>query len=337
MAVGKRENGSTSALNRSTLPKEFSRGGWHPRFLDLERNRLVVVIPTLNEIEGIGDVIDELKAHGYEKILVVDGGSTDGTVEAAMAKGVRVIFQEGKGKANAIRTALKYIDSRFMAVMDGDFTYPAGHLDELFRKALEGYDEVIGSRIYEEGTQNLIYKIGNRILTKFFNLLFGTNLRDVLSGMYVVRLSALSDAFFEMRGFSVESEIAAHIASTSQRIAEVPIRYRRRKGKKKLKVRHGVAIAINMLKLAWRYNPSFTIFVAGTTLMVPGLILGGYAAYHYFFTGIKYYVKGLIGIFLVLAGFNSLLLAIMSIYLKRFEMRINRKLEDLTRQNLNET
>ena len=68
-------------------------------------SEVTVVIPTLNEAEAIGKVIDELKQYGIVNIIVVDGHSTDGTPKIAKEKGVKVIFQEGKGKALAIKTA----------------------------------------------------------------------------------------------------------------------------------------------------------------------------------------------------------------------------------------
>jgi dolichol-phosphate mannosyltransferase len=85
-----------------------------------------------------------------------------------------------------------------------------------------------------------------------------------------------------------------------------------------------------MIKLTWRYNPTFFIFTLGALLLILGLTLGAYVAYHYFFTGIKYYVKGLIAIILTLTGFQALLLAILTLYLKRFELRFQRMLKSRT-------
>lgn len=287
---------------------------------------LTVVIPTLNEAEAIGKVIDEVLSVGVpkENILVVDGGSTDGTVEIAKSKGVKVITQEGKGKTDAIRTATKYIKTPLTLIMDGDYTYPADHIPELYEKIKEGYDLVIGRRQFNPHIQPWIYRIGNKILTKFFNMLFGTNLHDVLSGMYAVKSETLKELMFETKGFGIESEIAAHVVSTTRNAAEAPIKYRERLGKKKLGIKHGLQILREMIRLAWRYNPTFFIFTLGALLLIPGLTLVAYVAYNYFFIGIKYYVKGLIAIILTLTGFQSLLLAILTLYLKRMEYRMLR-------------
>jgi len=294
---------------------------------------LTVVIPTLNEAEAIGRVLDEVMAVGVprENILVVDGGSTDGTVEIARSKGVRVIWQEGRGKTDAIKTASKHISTPYTLLMDGDYTYPAKHIPELYRKIREGYTLVIGRRLFNPHTQPLVYRIGNKLLTTLFNLLFGTRLHDVLSGMYILRTEVLRELMYETRGFGIESEIAAHVASTIGSIAEVPIEYRRRLGEKKLSTRHGLQILREIIRLTWRYNPTFFIFTIGALLLIPGLSLGAYVAYHYLFTGIKYYVKGLIAIILTLAGSQSLLLAILSLYIKRMEFRIIRAVKAFIR------
>lgn len=294
---------------------------------------LTVVIPTLNEAESIERVIDEVLEVGVprERILVVDGGSTDGTREKAEAKGVRVILQRGKGKADAVKTALEEVDTEYVLLMDGDWTYPARYIPVLYGKAREEcLDLVIGARVWGEEAQPLVFRIGNRLLTGLFNLLFGTRLRDVLSGMYVVRRSALRDAMFSSRGFGIEAEIASHIASTSGRIGEVEIEYRKRLGKKKLSVRHGVDIALEMLRMAWYYNPAFLFFtVSAVLLLIPGLALGLLTAYRYFALGHKHYVDAIIAVVLSSAGVVALLLSANSVFLKRMEFRLRRLLAPL--------
>jgi len=288
---------------------------------------LTAVIPTLNEAEAIGKVLDEVISVGVpkENILVVDGGSTDDTIEIARSKGIRVIMQEGKGKADAIKTASKYIKTPYTLFMDGDYTYLAHHIPELYEKIKRGYSLVIGWRQFNPRSQPWMYRAGNKLLTSFFNLLFGTKIHDVLSGMYVIKTEILRELMYETRGFGTESEIVAHVACTTGDVTEVPIEYRQRLGKKKLGIKHGFQILKEMIRLTWRYNPTFLIFALGALLLIPGLTLGAYVAYHYFFTGIKYYVKGLVAIILTLTGFQSLLLAILTLYLKRMEYRLTRK------------
>ncbi len=293
---------------------------------------LTVLIPVLNEAEAIGDVIDEVLSEGVDpgNILVVDGGSTDGTVDIARSKGVRVIGQRGKGKADAVKSALPHIKTRYVLLMDGDYTYPAKHIRDLCKAKEDGVDEVIGRRIpVGEKTQGPLYRLGNWILTKTFNLLFGTRLKDVLSGMYLLDKEVLEEMEFKSTGFGIESEIAAHVAGTGGEIVEVPIEYRERKGEKKLGVRHGLDIISQMIRFSMIYNPVFLVFLIGSLLLIPGLLLGLWVAYEYFAHGYKYYVKGVVAIVLSAAGFQSLVVALMSLYSKRSEIRILRSLRRL--------
>ena len=84
---------------------------------------ITVVLPTLNEAEALPNVVEELRTAGYDKILVVGGGSTDGTLEGAEELGVAAVMQIGKGKGMALRTALMYVDTPYVAVMDADYSY----------------------------------------------------------------------------------------------------------------------------------------------------------------------------------------------------------------------
>jgi glycosyltransferase involved in cell wall biosynthesis len=101
---------------------------------------VTILIPTLNEEEAIGPVLDEILSLGVprERILVVDGHSRDKTVQIASSKGVRVVEQEGWGKADALKTAARMIPTRYVLVMDGDYTYPAKYIPTLLSIARRG-------------------------------------------------------------------------------------------------------------------------------------------------------------------------------------------------------
>lgn len=111
-----------------------------------------VLVPVLNEREAIEDVLDELLSIGIPKkrIIVVDGGSTDGTAELALSKGVTVVKQFGRGKADAVMTGLELVDTEYVVVIDGDYSYPARYIADMLRKICNDirYDEIIGARIH---------------------------------------------------------------------------------------------------------------------------------------------------------------------------------------------
>ena len=82
-----------------------------------------IVLPSLNEEEALGQLIDEIKQNTTSRIVLVDGYSKDTTVQIAMEKNVQVLFQQGKGKAGAIVTAIKRLDCDYILVMDSDYSY----------------------------------------------------------------------------------------------------------------------------------------------------------------------------------------------------------------------
>lgn len=290
---------------------------------------VTVIIPAKDEPEGLRMVLEELLSEGMSPggvVVVVPRGGHGPTADVAKDLDVPVVEQDRDGKANAVMKGIQVAETEYVFLMDADHTYPARHIKDLLSKIGEGYDHVIGWRAWGEGFNGL-FRVGNFLLTKAFNLLFGTGLHDVLSGMYITRKRALRDALFEMRGFSVEAEIAAHVASTTGRIAEVPIEYRRRVGEKKVGVRHGFTIAYDMIRLALRYNPLLLFYSLVALLLVPGALIGAWVTYRLLFDGVKHYVWGLIALILVASGFNGLMLASLMLYFKRLEMRLRRFME----------
>ncbi|MEN3037511.1 MAG: glycosyltransferase family 2 protein, partial [Candidatus Methanosuratincola petrocarbonis] len=137
----------------------------------IPKDEVTVVIPVLNEEGGIQKVLRELKKCGFDKVIVVDGGSTDRTIELAREEGALVLFQLGKGKGDAIRTAVPHIPTEYALIMDGDHTYDP----ECIRRLLDQgdyYDEVVGVREKEKIPR--LHRFGNWAITKVFNLLFDT-------------------------------------------------------------------------------------------------------------------------------------------------------------------
>jgi dolichol-phosphate mannosyltransferase len=280
---------------------------------------LTIVIPTLNEREAIGFVLDELRQEGYENVLVVDGYSTDGTPDVARERGATVVFQHGAGKAGAIKTALEHVKTPYMLVMDGDYSYDPKDIKRLLAHAAN-YDEVIGAR--DRRNMGWLHRLGNWLINHVFNLLFGTGLTDVCSGMYLVRTDALRDMELKSRGFNIEVEIAAHMC-TYGKVTEVPISYRPRIGRKKLKsLRDGVAILANVLSLARDYNPMFLFSSLATIFVIPGALLTLWQLYLRYVYGTWSLGITWLGLVLLVVGLQGFTVATISLMLRRMERRI---------------
>lgn len=288
----------------------------------LKADDVTIVLPTLNEEEAVGRVIDEIRAEGFKNILVVDGYSSDRTVEIAKSKGVEVVFQEGLGKAGAIRTAIKKVSTPYMLFMDADYTYNPKDIWSLLRNA-EGFDEVIGLRADRKNIP-LLHRVGNYIISLAFSLMIGKKLRDPCSGMYLLRTSMARRLELTSGGFDVEVEIAGQMASLGE-VIEIPVRYRRRIGEGKLKTwREGFGILAAVIRMAWLYNPIFIFSSIASLLIIPGaFILFEQLLLRYLY-GEKMWSLGWswLGLVLFIAGLQGLTVATISLMLKRMERRI---------------
>jgi dolichol-phosphate mannosyltransferase len=209
-----------------------------------------VIIAALNEEEGIGLTIAELKATlDAPRVLVVDGRSTDRTVEVSKNMGAEIVFQDGLGKGDAIAKAIKYVDLAvdYVVITDADYTYPAEHVPEMIRILEENPDVgmVCGNRFSGyldlKGLNGFFY-LGNRFIAFTHNFLNGVQLADPLTGLRVVRAEIIRSWKVKSKGFDVEVELNHHVEREGFSIVEVPIKYRERLGEKKLGVKNGAEI-----------------------------------------------------------------------------------------------
>jgi dolichol-phosphate hexosyltransferase len=298
--------------------------------VELSKQDVTAIVPCLNEAGAIVDVLNELRANGLLNIIVVDGHSTDETARLAEEWGAEVITQQGTGKVRAIQSAVRHVETKLVLVVDGDRTYDISAIDEMMEQIQES-DEVICART--NGRENIprFNRLGNRIIGSVFNTLFSKHLSDVLSGMYLTRTSVLREMWVETEGFSLEIEIASHVVSTTGRISEVAGNYRPRVGKPKLKRRHGLSILGDAVKLTWRYNPSVFIFAMFSALLIPSLYIYAWVVYQFLAHGERHFAWAIIGTVIGGVALISFSLAVMSLYMKRFEYRLLRRLDKLER------
>jgi glycosyltransferase involved in cell wall biosynthesis len=215
------------------------------------RPSILVIMAALNEEEGIGPTIAEIKDYLDSPFcLVIDGHSEDSTVKIAEAMGAKVIPQRGRGKGDAIATAIthsKSLNIEYAALIDADFTYPAEYLPSMV-ELLEKDPEtgmVCGNRFNggsDAGAMNSMFDSGNRLLAITHSLMNGIGLYDPLTGLRVIRWNTLREWKPRSKGFDIEIELNCYIDKRGYKIAEMPIRYRARLGEKKLKMRHGFTV-----------------------------------------------------------------------------------------------
>jgi len=224
------------------------------------RNSVLAIIAALNEEEGVGPTIAELRQY-LEKpwVLVVDGNSSDRTVEVAKSLDADVIFQDGKGKGDAIACAIKQVnvDVDYIVFTDADYTYPAEYVPRMIRILEENpkLGMVCGNRFnshFDLKEMHSMFYFGNRLLAFTHNMLNGVAMRDPLTGLRVVRWKILKNWTPKSKGFDVEVELNHHVERQGYGIIEISIPYRPRLGEKKLKLKHGVTILRRIMGEALR-------------------------------------------------------------------------------------
>ncbi len=216
---------------------------------------VLVIVAALNEEEGIGPTLAELREVLVDvRFLVVDGNSTDRTVEVARKIGAEVLFQESSGKGDAVAQAIRHVDSdvKYVVFIDADFTYPAGYLPKMIQ-ILEDNPEVgmvTGNRFndsFELSSMKSPFFVGNRFLAFAQRFLNGVSLKDPLTGLRVVRWRILKNWEPRSKGFDIEAEMNHIVERRGYKTMEIPIDYRDRLGEKKLKLRHGLTILKRIL------------------------------------------------------------------------------------------
>ncbi|MDA2935060.1 glycosyltransferase family 2 protein, partial [Acidobacteria bacterium AH-259-D05] len=179
--------------------------------------------------EGMKQIMSQIEESWCDQILVVDGGSTDGTVEYAKEHGYNVILQQRPGLMNAYREAFPHIQGDIVIPFSPDGNSPVEVIPQLIEKMKEGYDMVIASRYLPGATSDddtRITALGNWVFTKLINLLFGGRYTDAMIMYRAFRkslyqeLGLLEDRYLEEKF----SETICSIPLISMRAAKKKIR-----------------------------------------------------------------------------------------------------------------
>lgn len=187
--------------------------------------KTTLLIPTLNEIEGMKAVMPRVKKQWVDEILVLDGGSTDGTVEYAKSKGYRVVMQKSKGITNAYREALKVVNGDIIIAFSPDGNSVPEFIPKLVKKMKEGYDMVIASR-YKKGAKSEdddpVTAFGNWMFTKIINVCFGGNYTDTLVMFRAFKKDIAKQIPIGLPRAGLEPILSIRCAKLKLKVAEIP-------------------------------------------------------------------------------------------------------------------
>jgi hypothetical protein len=188
--------------------------------------RVSVVIPTLNEAENLPHVFAAL-ANDLHEVIVVDGLSTDDTVEVArfLRPDAKIILQRRAGKGDALRCGFEAATGDIIVMLDADGSADPSEIPAFVRTLLEGADFAKGTRFGDGGGSadlTRLRRIGNRGLNGVVNLLFGTSYSDLCYGYNAFWRHCLGAMSVDCTGFEVETLINIRIARAGLDIREVP-------------------------------------------------------------------------------------------------------------------
>jgi dolichol-phosphate hexosyltransferase len=199
--------------------------------------KITVIIPCLNEEQGVEQVLRRLPEF-VDETIVVDNGSTDRTSEVARAFGAKVIREDVRGYGRSYKTGFASASGDVIVTLDGDHSYPPDALSYLLEAFLHlEADFLNASRfpVRDRQAMSFLNKVGNLILSLAMSILYFRWVRDSQSGMWVVRRSILDHLKLTSDGMAFSEEIKIEaLKSRRARFVEISIQYTSRLGETKL-------------------------------------------------------------------------------------------------------
>ena len=270
---------------------------------------IAVLIPCYNESRTIEKVVADWKqALPEAAIYVYDNNSSDATDELARKAGAIVRYEYQQGKGNVVRRMFREIDALCYIMVDGDDTYPAQAGPAMAELVLSGKaDMVVGDRLsstYFTENKRPFHNFGNTIVRGCINHLFGSEIRDIMTGcrafsyLFVKTFPVLS------RGFEIETEMSIHAVDENMALKNVVVEYRDRPEGSTSKLNtfsDGARVLRTILRLYRDYQP-MRFFGAAA------LFLTLLAAVFFFPVLLEYLKTGLVPRFptLIICGFCAI-------------------------------
>jgi glycosyltransferase involved in cell wall biosynthesis len=198
--------------------------------------KTAVILPALNEEIPLPGVLAEIPAGAVDLVVVVDNGSADGTASVARQAGAIVVAEPRAGYGFACATGVGVAarqDAEVLVFLDADGSFDAGQISDLLAPIRSGQaDLVLGSRRaggMERGAMPLHARFGNGLVALLMRLLYGLQVTDL--GPYrAIRAELLAQLAMQEMTFGWPTEMMVKAARQGARVAEVPVRYRVRRG-----------------------------------------------------------------------------------------------------------
>lgn len=301
--------------------------------MEVKMDKIAVLIPCYNEAKTIEKVVKDFKRVLPDaRIYVYDNNSTDGTAALAQASGAVVRHEYRQGKGNVIRRMFRDIDAMCYIMTDGDDTYPAESAAEMAEMVLSGNaDMVVGDRLsstYFNENKRPFHNFGNTLVRRSINLLFGSEIKDIMTGYRAFSYQFVKTFPVLSQGFEIETEMTIHAVYNNMQVENSVITYRDRPEGSVSKLNtysDGIKVLKTILRMFRQYRPLAFFGILA-------LLLGALAGIFFVPVMIDFLNTGLVPkiptlivcAFAVLAAIQSLFTGLI---LKNLEMKDRRDFE----------
>ncbi|WP_144905888.1 glycosyltransferase family 2 protein [Halobellus captivus] len=232
-----------------------------------------VVMPTMNEEEGIRECIERVKRavdrSGHLTEVVISDDSDDRTPDIARELGAIVVEPDEPGYGYAYRYAFEHCRGEYIIIGDADTTYDFEQFPKLLDPVIRGEaDMVMGSRLegeIEPGAMPALHQyVGNPLLTRFLNAFYDAGVSDAHSGFRAFRADILDELKLETTGMEFASEMIMDAGARDLTIAEIPIVYYEREGE----------ATLESFRDGWRHVRFMLLNAPSYLFSIPGLVMG---------------------------------------------------------------
>jgi len=221
-----------------------------------------IIIPVFNEANTILQLLNKVNKQVYKNIekevIVINDGSTDDTHKIIKDNlnlvDKYVSLDKNQGKGAAVKKGLSIAGGEYILFQDGDLEYDPDDYKKFFKIILNHQpDIIVGSRFQISEFTKVMYfwnKIGNKVLTFIFNLLYNTTFTDIYSCYLIYRKDLVESANLKSNGWDQHAEILSNAVKNGSKFFEVPISYNGRSYQegKKIRARHFFKVLYMILR-----------------------------------------------------------------------------------------
>ena len=185
---------------------------------------IAMIVPTLNEIDGMKKIMPQFNRSWVDEIIIVDGGSTDGTIEEAQKLGLKIDHQKSRVVGDAYKLGIEATDCDYVFFFSPDGNHEIKDIPILINKIKSGYDIIQINRFGKTSKSEdpgLITGYGNRMFTFLVNVFFGGYFGDCLDGFKIIKRSIILELKLDANRENYEQQLCIRAVKLGKKILEI--------------------------------------------------------------------------------------------------------------------